>query len=94
MLGNMAYFHLTLSFLQMVKALSPAVLFFILYLTGLDKWHAKVAMAVTIEHGGRSTILARVEARGGETDSRVSADEKNVARHSGTCAAIRTGPWR
>ena len=36
MLGNMAYFHLTLSFLQMAKALSPAVLFTVLYLTGLD----------------------------------------------------------
>ena len=56
MLGNMAYFHLTLSFLQMVKALSPAVLFFILYLTGLDKWHAKVAMAVAVIIGG--TLIA------------------------------------
>ena len=48
MLGNMAYFHLTLSFLQMAKALSPAVLFTVLYLTGLDKWHTKVALAVLV----------------------------------------------
>ena len=46
--GNMAYFHLTLSFLQMAKALSPAVLFTVLYLTGLDKWHTKVALAVLV----------------------------------------------
>merc|ERR1712216_773842 len=56
MLGNMAYFHLTLSFLQMVKALSPAVLFLILYLTGLDKWHAKVAMAGAVIIG--CTLIA------------------------------------
>jgi len=48
MLGNMAYFHLTLSFLQMAKALSPAVLLTVLYLTGLDKWHTKVALAVLV----------------------------------------------
>jgi drug/metabolite transporter (DMT)-like permease len=55
-LGNMAYFHLTLSFLQIMKALSPAVLFFILYITGLDKWHTKVALAVLIIIGG--TLMA------------------------------------
>jgi drug/metabolite transporter (DMT)-like permease len=48
----MAYFHLTLSFLQMTKALSPAVLFFVLYITGLDKWHTKVALAVSVIIGG------------------------------------------
>lgn len=55
-LRNMAYFHLTLSFLQIMKALSPAVLFFILYITGLDKWHTKVALAVLIIIGG--TLMA------------------------------------
>jgi len=48
----MAYFHLTLSFLQMMKALSPAVLFTILYFAGLDKWHTKVAVAVAVIIGG------------------------------------------
>lgn len=48
MLGNMAYFHLTLSFLQMAKAASPAVLFFVLYFTGLDKWHTNVALGVLV----------------------------------------------
>lgn len=48
MLGNMAYFHLTLSFLQMAKAVSPAVLFFVLYATGLDKWHLNVFLGVAV----------------------------------------------
>lgn len=48
MLGNMAYFHLTLSFLQMAKAVSPVVLFFVLYVTGLDKWHFNVFLGVAV----------------------------------------------
>jgi len=48
----MAYFHLTLSFLQMAKALSPAVLFTILYFAGLDKWHTQVAISIAVIIGG------------------------------------------
>ena len=46
--GNMAYFYLSLSFLQIAKAVSPVCLFFILTGTGLDKFHLNVFLAVMV----------------------------------------------
>lgn len=46
--GNMAYFYLSLSFLQMTKALSPVCLFFILWITGLDRFHMKVFLSILV----------------------------------------------
>ena len=46
--GNMAYFYLSLSFLQMTKALSPVCLFFILWFSGLDRFHLKVFLAIVV----------------------------------------------
>jgi drug/metabolite transporter (DMT)-like permease len=46
--GNMAYFYLSLSFLQMTKALAPVALFFILWVTGLDRFHLNVFLAVIV----------------------------------------------
>ena len=54
--GNTAYFYLSLSFLQMCKALGPVLLFTLLNVFGLDKWNARVFMSiVTIVVG---TMLA------------------------------------
>lgn len=50
--GNMAYFYLSLSFLQMAKAISPVCLFFILTSTGLDKFHLNVFAAVLVRYHG------------------------------------------
>lgn len=41
----------------MVKALSSAVLFFILYFIGLDKWYVKVVMVVVVIIGGMLIVL-------------------------------------
>ena len=46
--GNMAYFYLSLSFLQMAKALSPVALFFVLTITGLDRFHMSVFISVMV----------------------------------------------
>jgi drug/metabolite transporter (DMT)-like permease len=46
--GNMAYFYLSLSFLQMTKALSPVALFFILWISGLDRFHLNVFLAIVV----------------------------------------------
>ena len=46
--GNIAYFYLSLSFLQMAKAISPVCLFFILTGTGLDRFHLNVFLAVMV----------------------------------------------
>ena len=46
--GNMAYFYLSLSFLQMTKALSPVCLFFILWISGLDRFHLNVFLSIMV----------------------------------------------
>ena len=46
--GNMAYFYLSLSFLQMAKALSPVALFFVLTATGLDRFHMSVFISIMV----------------------------------------------
>lgn len=46
--GNVAYFYLSLSFLQIVKAISPVCLFFILTGLGLDKFHRNVFLSVMV----------------------------------------------
>mmetsp|Transcript_34714 Transcript_34714/g.87075 ORF Transcript_34714/g.87075 Transcript_34714/m.87075 type:complete len:339 (-) Transcript_34714:190-1206(-) len=46
--GNIAYFYLSLSFLQMAKAISPVLLFFILTAVGLDKFHMRVFLAIMV----------------------------------------------
>ena len=46
--GNMAYFYLSLSFLQMSKALSPVCLFFILWISGLDQFHMNVFLSIMV----------------------------------------------
>jgi drug/metabolite transporter (DMT)-like permease len=44
--GNTAYFYLSLSFLQMCKALGPVLLFALLNMFGLDRWNTKVFMSI------------------------------------------------
>ena len=58
--GNIAYFYLSLSFLQMVKAISPVCLFFILTGLGLDKFHLNVFLAVIVIVAG-ATFAAYAE---------------------------------
>ena len=46
--ANIAYFYLTLSFIQMVKAFAPVVTFSILVLFGLDKFDMNVVLAIIV----------------------------------------------
>lgn len=46
--ANIAYFYLTLSFIQMVKAFAPVVTFSILVLFGLDKFDFNVVLAIIV----------------------------------------------
>ena len=46
--ANIAYFYLTLSFIQMVKAFAPVVTFSILVLFGLDKFDFNIVLAIIV----------------------------------------------
>ena len=46
--GNTAYFYLSLSFLQMCKAVGPVVLFALLTSMGLDRFNTKVFLSILV----------------------------------------------
>jgi len=46
--ANVAYFYLSLSFIQMLKAFAPVVTYFTLVAFGLDRWSARIMATLSV----------------------------------------------